>query len=137
MFLFNDESGRMMLKKWMKGYLWSSVMCLLFGLIYEIFSHGVYSVFMLGAFLVPLLFGALPLAFAMKKPILPGSMPLQLLGCSVLTLSLGSVFKGILDIYGTTNGKVLVFASLGGILFLAFFLFYFSGLRAMKRKMKA
>ena len=41
-------------------YLFASIFCAAFGAIYEIFSHGVYSAFMICAFVFPLVGGALP-----------------------------------------------------------------------------
>lgn len=41
-------------------YLFISLFCILFGAVYELFSHEVYSYFMLYAFVIPLGGGALP-----------------------------------------------------------------------------
>lgn len=49
-----DTNG---MKKEIKKYLFFSVFCLIFGIIYEIFSHQVYSIFMICAFCVPLVLG--------------------------------------------------------------------------------
>ncbi len=43
------KSGRTSL-----NYLWISLFCLLFGAVYELFSHGVYSMYMIYAFVFPL-----------------------------------------------------------------------------------
>ena len=45
----------------MKRYLICAACCAVFSGIYEAFSHGVYSVYMLGLCLFPLLLGALPI----------------------------------------------------------------------------
>ena len=41
-------------------YLFISLLCILFGAVYEYYSHEVYSYFMLYAFVIPLAGGALP-----------------------------------------------------------------------------
>lgn len=41
-------------------YLFLTLFCILFGAIYEVFSHGVFSYFMLYAFVVPLVGGVIP-----------------------------------------------------------------------------
>lgn len=51
-------------------YLLASLFCVLFGAVYELFGHGVYSYFMIYAFVFPLAGGTLPfflLGFARVK----------------------------------------------------------------------
>ena len=43
-----------------KRYLWISIFFAVFGGIYEYFSHGVYSYFMIYAFMIPLVLGTVP-----------------------------------------------------------------------------
>lgn len=88
----------------------------LFGAIYEHFGHGVYSYFMLYAFLIPLLFGALPLMYIRKK--LP-ERALVLYHCALGTLTVGSIFQGVLEIYGTTNRMIWVYPVAAGLLLIA------------------
>ena len=40
----------------------------------------------------------------------------QLYGSGIITLTIGSVMKGVLDIYGTTNGKIIVYPVAGGLM---------------------
>ena len=84
-------------------YLLLSVFVFVFAQIYEYFSHGVYSNYMLYAFLIPFLGLALPsfLLHSLKKS-LPASSRF-LWKCGIATLTVGSIYKGILEIYGT-NG---------------------------------
>lgn len=97
-------------------YGFAAAVCAVFGLIYEHFSFGVWSHFMGFAFLIPLLLGALP-ALLMRKERSP--VTAQLYGGFVLTLTLGSLVKGALDIYGTTNGKLIAYPILAGFMLLA------------------
>lgn len=86
-------------------WLCAAAITLLFALVYECFSHRVYSGFMLLAFLIPLLGGALPCALLARSPrrMLPGVLSRCLYGSGLAALTAGSVFRGILDIYGTTS----------------------------------
>ena len=82
-------------------YLLISLFCALFGAVYEMFSHEVYSFYMIYAFVFPLAGGALP--FLILSILLfhirwyPGTIGRN------LHHSVGSIVQGILDIYGTTN----------------------------------
>ena len=99
------------------AYLLAAVCCAAFGAIYECFSHGVYSVFMLGAFAFPLLLGALPFRLLQKhgKPF-PGKSAGDLICAGVATLTAGSIVQGVLKIYGTTNPLVTGYWIAGGLL---------------------
>ena len=84
-------------------YLFLSVFVFVFSQIYEYFSHGVYSNYMLYAFLIPFLGLSVPsfLLHSLKKA-LPTNFRF-LWKCGIATLTVGSIYKGILEIYGT-NG---------------------------------
>lgn len=90
----------------------------LFAGVYEAFSHGVYSYFMLFSFAVPLMMGVLPYTLLLLKEKYPGRMFLNLWNSAIATLSMGSVFAGVLEIYGTTNSLIVVYPVFGGILIL-------------------
>lgn len=177
-------------------YLASAVFCALFGAVYEIFSHGVFSFFMIYAFAFPLVLGAVPMlwmglrtaksAEEKETPMeletdtaedlwfepytpeenagtglhrvsleeessdsaeyrlnsrenspeperlfhLPGSLEMNAWGSGIAALTVGSIFRGVLDIYGTTNRLVIVYPVVGGIL-LAAGLILFSMRQAM------
>ena len=86
-------------------YLILSILCAVFGAVYEIFSHGVYSPFMMFAFLFPLFIGCLPFALLNKNKskIVPHPVARNLYHSGIATLTIGSIVKGVLDIYDTTN----------------------------------
>ena len=77
----------------------------LFAAVYECFSHQVYSLFMILAFLFPLLGGVLPysLLLHMGKRRRPGVVSRCLYDSGIAMLTAGSLFQGILEIYGTTS----------------------------------
>ena len=69
--------------------------CMVFAAVYECFSHGVFSPFMLLAFLFPLLMGAVPCTVLAGRPG-AGVPSLYLYTSGVAALTAGSLFQGIL-----------------------------------------
>lgn len=103
------------IKRWEFFYLLISLFCLLFGAVYERFSHEVYSGFMLYAFAIPLIGGTL-LCFLLdqySKNWMPGRLIRNLYNSGIATLTVGCVFQGVLDIYGTTNKLIMVYWVVG------------------------
>ena len=88
----------------------------LFGAAYELFSHQVYSYFMIYAFALPLVLGALPWALALRygKRVRAGVPALW--DAAVLTLTVGSVLRGVLDIYGTTSRLLMAYPVAAAVL---------------------
>lgn len=100
------------------GYLAAAAATAAAGQMYELFSHGVYSNYMIFAFLIPFTAGAIPnlIAAAFTKnraaTVRPGAASrLQL--AAVATLTVGSLVEGALEIYGTTN-RLMAFYPVAG-----------------------
>ena len=98
-------------------YLFFTLFIALFGAVYEYFSFGVYSYFMIYAFLWPLVLGTLPFllmgireAGICEAAVRPRRFRFWHAGVIILTT--GSIFDGILAIYGTgsplTKGYFIV-----------------------------
>lgn len=89
-----------------------------FAAVYELFSHQVYSNFLLFAFLFPLLGGVLPCTILQRCPRLPrpGLLTRCLYHSGLATLTVGSLFQGILEIYGTTNRLSSLYWAAGSVL---------------------
>lgn len=102
-------------------YLLAAAAALIFGLIYELFSHQVYSAAMLLAFLVPALGGALPLTLLRRAPrhARPGVLIRCLWASGIASLTVGCLFRGILEIYGSTNRLEALYWWSGALLCLA------------------
>ncbi len=98
-------------------YLVFTLFIVIFSSIYESFSHGVMSIFMITAFIYPLI-GLITNLFLIKKKIEVPTISSNLLLASLLTLCFGSIIKGVLDIYGTTNQLVYIYPVIGIILLL-------------------
>ncbi len=101
-------------------YVLAAVNAAVFSAVYEHFSFGVYSAHMIFAFAVPLLMGALPLSLlgrALKKT--GTSVPAlvcKFWHAAVATLTVGFVFRGILDIYGTSSPLGTVYWAASAVL---------------------
>lgn len=107
-------------------YLLVTVFCAVFGAVYEWFSHGVFSYHMLYAFMVPLLGGVLPFyCFYYFRRRIPGLISRRFQHFGISTVTVGCIFCGILEIYGTTNRLANLYFIIGGIfLFLGNFLYF-------------
>ena len=85
-------------------YLIISLFCALFGAVYEVFSHGVYSFYMIYAFAFPLVGGTFPfLVISLFRKNYPDAIARNIYHSGIATLTVGSIIQGVLDIYGTTN----------------------------------
>lgn len=98
-------------------YLIVSIVCAAFGAVYELFSHEVYSYYMLYAFLFPLLGGTLPFfVLVCFRVRLPDAAACRLYHAGIAALTVGSLFTGVLEIYGTTNRLTAVYWVAGAAL---------------------
>ena len=83
---------------------------------------------MIYAFAFPLALGALPLfimgLFGKKQP---GKVSLNAWNSAIAALTVGSIFKGVLDIYGTTNRLIIVYPAAAGILMIVGLIAFFAG----------
>lgn len=102
-------------------YLLAALFCVFFGAVYEVFSHQVYSFFMIYAFVFPLAGGTLPFCILHLKRAAkyPSATARSLYHSGIATLTVGSIIRGILDIYGTTNALARLYWGVGIVLLLA------------------
>ena len=96
-------------------YALVSAFVLVFGLVYEIFSHGVISYYMVFAFTPSLLLGVLPFyLFSLSKfNYYPPCISSNLYHGAIASLTVGSIMRGVLDIYGTTSYLVKYYLIVG------------------------
>ncbi len=95
-------------------YLSVSVFTAFAGAVYELFSHGVYSLYMIYAFAYPLVGGALPyLILSLTNKPKPSGIAPQLYHSGIATLTVGSIMKGVFEIYGSSNAKSAVYTPVG------------------------
>lgn len=98
-------------------YLGAAAFTLLFGTVYEQFSHGVFSWHMAFLFVFPLIGGALPYTVAaiLRGVPEPGSLTSCLWNSGIAALTVGSCVQGVLEIYGTTSPYLPLFYVVGGV----------------------
>ncbi len=115
-------------------YLYAALATAIFAFIYEIFSHQVYSNYMIYPFLYPTL-GLIFYGSCLLVPkMTPCGLVRNLLACTLLTLTLGSLFKGVLEIYGTTNSLTRYYDYASIILGALTLIFYLVQLLKPQRK---
>ena len=119
------------LKRNLLGNIAGTVFLALFGAVYELFSHEVYSYFMIYAFAVPLMLGVMPYALLLISRKVPGRAALNLWNSGIAALSVGCVFRGVLEIYGTTNSLSVIYPISGLLLLTAGLI---TGIVGLKRK---
>ena len=92
----------------------------MFGAVYETFSHGVFSFFMAFCFLPPLLLGASPFfAVYLSGKGMPGRLAYNLYNSGIATITVGFIFRGVVEIYGTTNKLYHIYSGVGGLFMLS------------------
>ncbi|MBO5517576.1 MAG: hypothetical protein J6A42_05815 [Firmicutes bacterium] len=101
-------------------YVLAAVNVAVFSAIYEYFSFGVYSPFMIFAFAVPLLMGGLAFLLLGKACKKTGTT-VPALACkfwhaAAATLTTGFLFRGVLDIYGTSSSLGAVYWTASAVL---------------------
>lgn len=104
-------------KRVLTAYLIISAFLLVFGLIYEYFSHGVYTAYMIFAFAIPLVMGVpFALLFMLnKKAFRPGEYSRSIYRWACALLTGGSIIKGVLIIYGTDSILTRIYFILGAL----------------------
>ena len=96
-------------------YLLVTILCAVFGGVYELFSHDVYAYGMLYGFAFPLVGGVGPaLLLAQRNGRLPSDAARQLWHFGISALTVGSLFSGALEIYGTSSSLTSVYWLAGG-----------------------
>lgn len=94
-------------------YLGFTIFCMIFSTIYELFSHQVYSNFMIFSFLIPLFMGFMVTMILNRKKIIIDPLSFSMYHASIITFTFASIMKGILDIYGTTNNLLYIYIVIG------------------------
>lgn len=94
-----------------------TIFAAIFAAIYEFFSHDVFSKAMVFAFAYPLLLGFVPFfVFYKTEKNIPSDFSRLSYSFGVITMMVGSIFLGVLEIYGTTNKHHVIYYYVAGIL---------------------
>ena len=115
-----NETLRLRAARHARNYVLVTCLVALFSGVYERFSFGVWSGFMVFAFAVPLVLGVLPWSVnaARERPVVPSHAAHQLWSAGTTVLTVGCLFRGILDIYGTASALGIVYWVAGPVLLL-------------------
>ena len=91
--------------KGLLAYSLISLFCLLVFLVYNLFSHGVYSPFMTWLFLWPLVLGVFPCLtlLLLKKLPRPNRFTINAYNSGVAAVTVSSLLRGIFEIAGTAS----------------------------------
>lgn len=140
----NDAETRTRKFTWKRAtlaYAAIALFCFFFSAIYESFSHGVYSPYMLCLGLFPLLGGVLPLLILHKLKFPEPYAPVRgAYNAGIATLTVGSCLTGVFEIYGSVSPLTSVYWYVGGILMLigaGLYFFLYSCVARVKRGVKA
>ena len=107
-------------KKTALVYFCISVFCAVFGAVYELFGHGVFSFFMAFCFLPPLILGAAPFfAVYLCGKGMPKRLAFNVYNSGIATITVGFVYRGVIEIYGTTNKLAHLYSGVGALFMLS------------------
>ena len=88
-----------------------SVFCIVY------FSHGVYSPFMIGLCLFPLILGVVPMILRRRVGLKPASLMNRTIRMwGIITLTVASCLTGVFAIYGTVSAFTIYFWIMGALL---------------------
>ena len=112
-----------------------TLFCLLFYMIYNLFSHGVHSPFMTFLFAWPLVLCVLPCAFFTFLPQMPGPGLLCGLvwntGAALVTVS--SLLRGVFDIAGNSSVHQTAMMAAGFVMLMAGLILYVAGVLLLNK----
>jgi len=105
------------IKRTLVYYLVITLLCGLLSLIYEYYSHGVYSNYMIYSFVIPLILGVIPFLISLikQKYYFNSSLEKILHNFAIATLIIGSFLEGIVEIYGTTSNYTSYYLVVGSL----------------------
>lgn len=115
MYTSDIDEGRRRVLRCAAGNLLFAAFCALFGAVYEHFSFGVYSWYMIYAFAYPLAAGIF-LVFAAAGRRRVSRLALDLISAAAVTFAVGSIAAGVVKIYGTENRLLIAYPIAGGVL---------------------
>lgn len=135
--MFTSEKNKSTVLKELFLYFGITAFIAVFGIVYEQFSHGVNSNYMWFAWAWVLGFGVIPYLVLYLAPIkkVPGTLSECVYNLGVALITTRSIFKGVLEIYGKTNSKmVLIYTILAIVFLVAGVALYLYGFLTSKKK---
>ena len=98
-------------KKNARIYIFITMFVFIFSYIYEIFSHDVYSLYMMLSPLIPLILGVLVnyILYFINTNLKISNLNSNIHNSIVIALTLYCILNGVLEIFGTTNSLVYLY----------------------------
>lgn len=96
-------------------YLFATVFCIGFNAVYALFGHGVSSPFMTYAFVITLVLGVAGF-LALGRLKLADRLAFNLYNAGVVTLTVGSLLRGVMDIAGADTNYPVYYFIIGALL---------------------
>ena len=118
MILYTLDINKKLLEKTVIIYIVASILCFVFSFIYLKLSFGVVSLYMKYLTLIPLILGVFIYFIVSKLKIKHSRVSYNLYNASVYTLTVGSIFQGILEICGAHSFYTIIYLIVG-IIFMA------------------
>ena len=112
-----------------------SLFCLLFYMIYNLFSHGVHSPFMTFLFVWPLVLCVIPYALFVFMPQIPGPSLLSALtwNTAAAALTISSLLRGVFDIAGNSSVYQVIMMAAGFVMLFIGLVLYVSGILLLNK----
>lgn len=135
--MFTLRNDRKIARNSLFIYLGVTVFCAIFGIVYEFFSHGKLSYYMVLGFLWPLIGGVFfyLLNYLFNRKYLLSIWASNFYNASIATLTVGCYFNGALEIYGTTRVIYSILYNVFGYTLLCFaILTYIYGIILLNRE---
>ena len=117
--MFTSEKNRKALLRTLIIYVCLTAVTAIFGSIYEVYSHNVYSTHMYFAWCFPLIGVAIyALLFFLPIKRVPNMLTACVYNFGVAMLTMRSIFIGVIEIYGTSNKPMVTTYTVLSIVFL-------------------
>lgn len=129
LFILGTDLGKIKSRHYSNIYLVITIFVLIFGYVYEQFGHGVYSNFMIYAFMIPLFMGNVFWLIMSKinKQLVINAPFVNMWGATIATFTVGCLYKGILDIYGTAGNLTKIYWIVGSIMLIGSLIAFAAG----------
>jgi len=137
--LFTSDISKAEAQKKATGYTVATAIFIFVGFVYELFGHGIYSNYMIYAFVFPFFGMAFwRLESKKKKDIWLTEFFAASFTCCIASFTACFIFKGVIDIYGTTSSWLKYYMYLSaGFAALTVIAFIASGIIALVNRSKS
>ncbi len=117
-------------------WLYLALFFCLVGRVYEYFAYNVFSYALIYAFVYALVFGCLFRIILIKSPVqyMPGHLSNSMYDCGIITLTVGAIIDGILEIYGTVSTYIRYYYIVGTLVMLLALILFIIGIQGAREE---